>query len=209
MAKADMITITTQKVNTKSNVKPSHFDVAYQAYNDVNYSKLQFGLEMIQAMDDEGRTLREMSIRICGNESMEDRLGRWVMAARWQTGLYGHPLYEDAMEWLSPTHFTEYYKVSQVDGTAAALSLMEETFIRTSTDKIVEVRPVEWVRGRSNKTEVSLVELRHRLWKLSAKLLSDYWGELERKGLQATKEDKRAVRLLKLVVEFFQAKAEK
>lgn len=138
----------------------THFDTALSRWQDVNNNVLDFGCEMMHAVDTENRTIREMSVRLCGNNGLEDRIGRWVMAARWVRAIQYHPLYEDARQWLTPSHFTYYWKLYLKidDEMETALDVMEQTFVRNVRNEIVEVRPVEWVRAHLGRDEVSYVD---------------------------------------------------
>lgn len=148
----------------------THFDAAYSRWTEVNNSVLDFGFFMMRAIDEEHRTIREMSIKLCGNKGLEDRIGRWVMAARWQQAILPHPLYEDAMDWLTPSHFTYYWKIYQRFDMEYALDVFERTFVRTARNEVSEVHPYEWVRAHLGKGESTYVE---KLQRYSVRLVHD------------------------------------
>ena len=183
----------------------THFDQAAAKWGTATAEILAFGYEMMLAIDTEGRTIREMSIKLCGNEGLEDRIGRWVQAARWEEAMRPHPLYEDAMDRLTPSHFTELYRAATDESTADALALMEQTFIRDNTDSqaITAVRPVSWLQSKRKRTEPSTAEIWARVFNVAEKALPEAYSVLERLGRDATHADRRRVRVLKLAQAVF------
>ena len=189
-----------------------HYDAAIRLYKSINQDVLAFGYEAIQAVDNEGATFRQMSIDICGNEKLEDRLSRWAMAARWKQRIMkrSNPkLYNTVLEWLSPSHFTVLWQINQIEGFASAQDAMEQCLIRNLRKEVTQVQPVEWLRGKLSKdTERSTAEIYHKLWRWVGKALPEAYSELERKGLLATRKDRRRVRLLKVMLSEFAAEPE-
>ena len=180
----------------------THFDKAAAKWGTATAEILAFGYEMMLAIDTEGRTIREMSVKLCGNEGLEDRIGRWVQAARWEEAMRPHPLYEDARDWLTPSHFVELYKIATQEDTGTALEVMEETLIRNVAEDIVEVKPVRWLQAR-NSREPSTAELWARVFNVAEKALPEAYSVLERLGNDATHADRRRVRVLKLARDVF------
>src|SRR5512147_2520473 len=84
-------------------------DLFHSAASD---APLAFGHSAIVDIDRDKKTIRQMSIDLCGNEGLEDRIQRWVEAARWDAliQLDDGKLYEDVMTWLTPSHFTALYR---------------------------------------------------------------------------------------------------
>ena len=189
-------------MNEKVNI---HYEAAKYVYRKINFQILDCGHEAMLAVDEEGQTLRQMSIDLCGNASLEDRLSRWVMAARWQAMVQDTDIYQRFGDKFSPSHLTEYYKISQRESMEIAVEIMNDTLIRNL--RTIEVRPVEWVRVQAREgIEKSYDEICHKGWKfIASKWLPDAYSELERKGLLATKRDRRRVRLLKLMLAEFSA----
>lgn len=182
----------------------SHFDNAAARYASANTGILQFGYEMMLAIDTEGRTIREMSVKLCGNEGLEDRIGRWVEAARFEESLRPHPLYEDARDWLSPSHFTELYRAAKQEDTPAALDLMEQCLVRSATEnKITEAKSLRWLQSQRSKTDPTTAELWARVFKATEKALPEAYSVLERLGNDATPCDRRRVRVLRLAINIF------
>lgn len=180
----------------------THFEQAADRWGTATAEILAFGYEMMLAIDTEGRTIREMSVKLCGNEGLEDRIGRWVMAARFEEALRPHPLYEDARDWLTPSHMTELYKVATQEDTPAALDLMEETFIRNVTDEIVEVKSVAWLQAKRSK-DPTTAEVWARVSRVSEQGYLQAVSEVERLGNDATPCDRARVKALRLVQKLF------
>lgn len=185
----------------------THFERAAAVWTDVNDHILDFGCEMMHAVDEENRTIREMSVKLCGNNALEDRMGRWVMAARWIEIIEFHPLYEEARQWLTPSHFTNYWKLLKQNDMITALDVFEKTFIRNPhSTEIEKVHPYQWVQAHLGRSaEMSTEEIYHRFWMSATKALPEAYSVMERKGLTATRCDRNKVRVLKLVVKVFQA----
>ncbi len=183
----------------------THYERAKELYRKISVDILEFGAEAMQAVDDEGQTLRQMSIDLCGNASLEDRLSRWVMAARWRAMVHDTDIYQRFGDKFSPSHLTEYYKIAQREDVEVAVEIMNDTLIRNL--RTIEVRPVEWVRAQAREgVENSYDEICHKGWKfIASKWLPDAYSQLERKGLLATKRDRRRVRILKLMLAEFSA----
>lgn len=188
----------------------THFDTAAAKWQAVNDDVIDFGTEMMHAIDTENRTIREMSIKLCGNTALEDRIGRWVMAARWIRAIQYHPLYEDARQWLTPSHFTNYWKIYKAFDMEYALDVFEKTFVRNPhSTEIQEVHPYEWVRAHLGRSDqMSTEEVYHRFWMYATKALAEAYSEVERKGLTATPYDWFKLSLLKMAVRMFQAEPE-
>lgn len=182
----------------------THYEKAHKYWGVIEKNILAFGREMMLAIDTEEKTIRDMSVELCGNYGLEDRIGRYVMAARWNEALKGHPLHEEAMTWLTPTHFTELYKEATIEDTPTALDLMEQCLIRTGTE-ITEARPVDWLRSRRRKEEPDDFTIYHRLWKWATRALPNALSQIERMGRLADRRTLRRARLLKMVVREFSA----
>lgn len=190
----------------------TNFDEAIHCWVNLQTAQLQFGHFALAAVEQEHRTIRELSFAICGNQHLEDTIGRYIQAARWdlliQRNKQYKPLYEDMRDWLSPSHYTELWRMYEsAEDKADVMDVFEQTFIRNLRTEIVEVRPVEWLRAR-RAPEHSTLELYHRFWKQVSRLLPEVYSDLERKGLQATKRDRRRVRILKLALAEFSADGE-
>lgn len=185
----------------------THFDSAITAFGETNDKVIEFGQHAMKAIDDEKRTIRELSEKLCGNAGLEDRIGRYIMAARWLDVVWRNKkyraLYEDIRHWLTPSHFTELWKLSQIDN-ELAFDSMEQCLVRNVTESIKEAKPVTWLRAK-RAPEREPAEMFHRLWMFATKTLPDAYSELERKGRLATKNDRIKVRLLELVIKYFSA----
>ena len=181
----------------------NHYQKTLALFAEVESKALEFGYSAIRDLEN-GITIRQMSIDLCGNNGLEDRIGRYIQAARWDALIKQEngQLYEDARTWLSPSHFTVLYRYGQEADYEAARDVMEQCFVRNVTDKrVTEVKPVEWLRGRvTDPAKPSTETLRHRLWKTAAKLLGDMQGQLAKLGNDANKRDRRIVRILGLIV---------
>lgn len=185
----------------------SHFDKAIDAWGKLITDAMEFGYHAMLAVQDEGKTIRDLSIALCGNSGLEDRIGRYVMAAQFVQNLRSVS-YENVKEWLTPSHYTELYKHERAYDHEAALELMQE-LITENPDGSVNVKPVEWIRARRQAEEISTEEIFHRLWRVAAKALTEAYSVLERRGALATQQDRRRVRVLKLAIAIFQAEKEK
>lgn len=188
------------------------FDSAVTAWGTLQTDSLKFGHFALAAIEQEGRTIRELSIAVCGNEGLEDKIGRYIQAARWDDEIRNNPvykdMYEDMRDWLSVSHFTELWRLfDAAEDKADVFDLFEECLIRNLRKEVVEVRPVKWVRAKRAPGR-STAEMFHRFWKMTSRLLPEAYSELERKGLQATRRDRRRVRILKLAIAEFAAEGE-
>jgi hypothetical protein len=187
----------------------AHYQQTLSLFRETQDKAIEFGHSALIDIA-QGITIRQMSIDLCGNASLEDRIGRWVQAAEWDTRIAKEngQLYEEAREWLTPSHFTVLEKIARVNGDYEyAHDLMEQTLIRNVTDKnVTEAKPVEWLRGKlQDPGEPSTPVMYHKFWKMSARVLKEAYSDLERKGLQATKQDRRKIRIIKLVLAEFSA----
>lgn len=143
------------------------FDSAVTAWGTLQTDSLKFGHFALAATEQEGRTIRELSIAICGNEGLEDRIGRYVMAARWDlfvrnNSIY-NALYEDSRDWLTVGHYTELWKIFDSDTgdgmqQEIALDAFEQCFIRDEKSQVTEIRPVEWLRAKRQGKSKSYVD---------------------------------------------------
>lgn len=197
--------ITQQQQKQAQVTERTYFDEASSAYDRAKDDILAFGYWMAKAIDQEGRTLREMSIEKCGTPDLEDRMGRWVQAARWHEVIQDHPLANDAAEWLSTSHLTELYKIATDKDTQTAMDAMEECFVRNLRKEVTEVKPVDWLRAKRKPSDPTTAELFHRFWMFATKVLPEAYSVLERMGKDASKQDRRRVRVMKLVVSLFKA----
>jgi hypothetical protein len=188
----------------------THYEQTLQLYRDTQNKVIEFGRSALIDIA-EGKTIRQMSIDLCGNNDLEDRIGRWIQAAEWDKRISktNGRLYEEAREWLSPSHFTVLEKIATTtDDFEYAHDLMEQTLVRNLRKQVIEVKPVTWLQAKlSPDTERSTAEIFHRLWKWAGKAYTEAWSELERKGNDATAQDRRRVRILKLVIRIFEAQA--
>lgn len=187
----------------------NHYEKTLSLYTEIETKALEFGYSALVDLKN-GVTVRQMSIDLCGNNGLEDRISRYIQAARWDMLIKKEngQLYEDARAWLSLSHFVVLYRhYQETDDYEASRDAMEQCFIRNVTDKrVTEVRPVEWLRGKVSDPAVPSTDtLRHRLWKTAARLLGDMQGRLARLGTDATRQDKRDVRILELIVKRFQS----
>lgn len=186
---------------------PARVDVHYQhtldLYHAIDMDALTFGHSAILDIK-KGVTIRQMSIDLCGNEGLENKISRYIEAAKWDS-LVKHDngqLYEDARCWLSVSHFYILYRyMARLDDYDAARDVMEQCLIRDAVRNVTETRSVEWLRAKVKDPALPSVDvLKQRVWKSSSKLLADMQSALASKGLEATKADRRRVRLLKAVV---------
>lgn len=189
----------------------THYRDTLVLFGKAEQTALEFGHSAIVDID-AGKTIRQMSIDLCGNEGLEDRIGRYIEAAKWDARIKrdNGQLYEDARTWLSVSHFTTLERYAdRIQDYEAARDVMEQCLVRDVADCVMEVKPVPWLRGKvSDPASPTMPALFHRVWRVSAKLLADMQGELSRKGLQATRQDRRRVRLLSMMVGEFSAEKE-
>lgn len=183
----------------------THFEKAIKLFGDLSRLGLEFGREVKRAMIEEGKTIRDISIALAGNSSLEDKIGRYVQAAEFADSLNPYQ-YGNVIDWLTVTHFTELRKIENAYDHAYAVDVMQDCII--DHDDYIEVKPVEWLRAKRENEEISTAEMKHRFWKRATRILAELMSDLERKGLTATKEDRRVVRLLKMIVRIMQAEAE-
>ena len=184
----------------------THYDLTLQLFRDGQDAVIDFGHSALVDIN-EGKTIRQMSIDLCGNTSLEDKISRYVMAAQWDRLIeQGNGiLYEAARTWLTPSHFTTLYQISQRYDVEYAHDLMEQCLVRTGTE-ITEARPVEWLRSKlQDPGSPSVATRRHNFWRAAAKYLLDLQSELERLGNLATTKDRRELFLVSLVVKRFNA----
>ncbi len=184
----------------------THYEQTLQLFRDTQDKALEFGHSALVDLA-AGISIRQMSRDLCGNDKLEDRIGRWIMAAQWdeliRTG--NGQLYEDVRTWLTPSHFTVLWKIYKAYDYEYAHDLMESCLIRKNRN-VTEARPVDWLRGKlPDPGTPSTATLYHRLWKIGARALADAQGEIERLGNLATHADRRRVRVLALVVRVFDA----
>lgn len=185
----------------------NHYDQTLGMFRDAQNSTIAFGRHALDDIAD-GKTIRQMSIDLCGNAGLEDRISRYVMAGAWDKAIEqgNGTLYEAVREWLTPSHFTVLYQISQKYDAEYAHDLMEQCLIRNSTDDITEVRPVEWLRGKLAGAESpSVATLRHRFWKTASNLLLDIQSEIASLGNLATSANRRELNIIKAVVRWFDA----
>lgn len=181
----------------------THFSTALTLWNTIQKDILQFGRECRLAIEQEDKTIRDISVALCGNASLEDRIGRYVLAAQFADSL--NPCqYGQVSDWLTATHYTELAKIERAFDHEYALDIMQD-LVTENSDGSVNVRPVEWLRGKRGNEEMSKDEVIHRYWMRTTRILAELMGELERLGNDATKHDRRIVRLLKLMVRTLQA----
>lgn len=184
----------------------NHYERTLALFANVQSGVLAFGHSALIDIE-QGKTIRQMSIDLCGNAGLEDKISRYVMAAEWDKLIeqgYG-ALYESAREWLTHSHFTVLYQISQRYDFEYAHDLMEQCLIRTGTE-VTETRPVEWLRGKlAGADSPTVATLRHRFWTTATKLLLDLQSEIERLGNLATSADRRELNIIKAVVRWFDA----
>lgn len=187
----------------------THYEQTLDLFRAVDRDVIAFGRSALIDLE-EGKTIRQMSIDLCGNNGLEDRIGRWIQAAEWDRRIAKDKpvLYEEAREWLSASHFTLLEKIRNVtDDYEYARDLMEQCLVRRGM-QVVEVKPVDWLRAKlRDPADPPPAVIYHRLFKIAAKALKDAQSELERAGLLATKTERRRVRLLSAVVRTFHAEA--
>lgn len=186
----------------------THFENALHYWNEIKINSLEFGRECKLSIETEGKTIREISVALCGNNSLEDRIGRYIMAAQFNDSL-NSATYGNLKEYLSAGHYTELQKVEQAFDRETALEIMQE-IVTENPDETMNVKPVEYIRAKRMELQggPSLDERKHRFWAQAARMLNDVYSDLEQKGNLATKEDRRFLRLLKLVIIALQARAE-
>lgn len=185
-----------------SNATP-HYDKAMNLWEQIKLDVLEFGREARLAIQTEGKTIRDFSIDLCGNASLEDRIGRWIMAAEFADSLLPCQ-YENVCDWLTPTHYTELEKIKAATDEATALDLMQE-LITENPDGSVNVKPVSWLRAKRDNEQASTEEFRHRFWKSACRMLAEWQSVMERKGKLVTANDKRMLAILKAAVKYFTA----
>jgi len=181
----------------------THYEKAMNYWEQIKTDVLEFGREARLAIKEEHKTIRDFSVDLCGNNSLEDRIGRYIMAAEFVDSL-SSARYGNVQDWLTPTHYTELRKIEAVTDRQTALDLMQD-LITENPDGSVNVKPAAWLRAKRDNEEASTEQVYHRLWKAAARVMNDALSELERKGNLATKQDRRRVRVLKLVIQLFQA----
>lgn len=184
----------------------THFDEALNCWEHIKTAKLDFGRHAIKAIQTEHKTIRDFSVALCGNSSLEDKIGRYIMAAEFADSLNPYQ-YEKVMDWLTATHFTELYKHEQAYDHEAAIELMFDC-ITENPGGSVNVKPAEWIRAQRDRAEVTSAELFHRFWKSATKALLELQSVLARKGNLITSRDKKMLAILKAAVLFFQAEPE-
>jgi hypothetical protein len=180
----------------------THYQQALNHWEQIKMDIIAFGREAKKAILLEEKTIRDFSIALCGNASLEDRIGRYIMAAEFVDSL-NSVQYGNVKDWLTPTHYTELRKIEQATDKETALDYMQDLITELPNGN-VNVKPIEWLRGKRSGQEISTAEVFHRLWKSAARAMNDALSELERKGNLATKEDRRRVRILTLVIRLFQ-----
>ena len=185
----------------------THFDEALAIWQRMQLDPLRFGRAAKQAIETEGRTIRDFSVALCGNASLEDKIGRYIMAAEFYNSLPSATC-GIVMDWLTPSHYTELAKIEQATDRDTALDYMQD-LITELPDGRVDVKPVEWLRAKRSGTETTSASRYHRLWMIAAKAINDAISDLERLGNLATRDDRRRVRVLKLVIRLFQAEKER
>jgi hypothetical protein len=183
----------------------THFENALHYWYEIKINALEFGRECQLAIETEGKTIRDISMALCGNVSLEDKIGRYIMAAQFNDSL-NSATYGNIKEHLSASHYTELQKVEEAFDRDTALEILQE-IVTENPDETMNVKPVEWVRSKRMELQggPSLDERKHRLWSQAARLLNDLYSDLERKGELATKQDRRMLRLIKMVLAAFQA----
>lgn len=180
----------------------TYFDKAVNMWGYMVADTLEFGRLAIVSIKQEGKTIRDFSIALCGNSSLEDRIGRYIMAAEFVDSL-NSVQYESVQDWLTPTHFTELAKIEAVTDHDNALDLMQD-LITEQPDGTIDVKPVAWLRAQ-RITEPETAEVWHKVFMVVSRALTVAWSEVERKGNLATANDRRKVRILKLAVKYFQS----
>ena len=184
----------------------THFENALRYWNEIKINSLEFGRECQLAIAKEGKTIRDISMALCGNVSLEDRIGRYIMAAQFNDSL-DSVRYGNVKEFLTPTHYTELQKLEDATDRETALDVLQE-IVTENPDETMNVKPADYIRNKRNQLQggPSLEERKHQLWKKAAGMLNDLYSDLERKGNYATKEDRRMLRVLKMVISLFQAR---
>lgn len=183
----------------------THYEIALNSWENIKLYALEFGREAKLAIATEGKTIRDFSIALCGNASLEDRIGRYVMAAEFVDGLDSATL-RNVEDWLTPSHYTELAKIEAATDHETVLDLMQE-LVTENPDGSINVKPVTWLRAKRSNEDSEPAEVWHRVFMVVSRALSVAWSELERKGNLATAADRRKVRVLKLAVRLFQAEA--
>lgn len=184
----------------------TYFDQAINQWGVVVQDTIEFGRLAILAIEKENKTIRDFSIALCGNASLEDRIGRYIMAAEFASSLDSTTL-RNVEDWLTPSHFTELRKIEAVTDHATALDLMQE-LVTENHDGSIDVKPVSWLRSRRDNEEATTEEVIHRFWKSAARALREWQSVIERKGLLLTVRDKQKLALLKAAVRLFQSETE-
>lgn len=184
----------------------NHYQNALTCWERIKTDIIEFGREAKLAIE-EGSSVRDLSVALCGNNSLEDRIGRFIMAAEFVDGL--NPCqYGNVRDWLTPSHYTELRKIEAATDLDTALDYMQELITELPSGQ-VNVKPVSWLRAKRDNEDASIQQVYHRFWRAAARAMNDALGDLERKGAFATRDDRRRVRVLKLVIRLFQAQADR
>ena len=184
----------------------THYENAMSHLDNAEKEIIEFGREARLAIELEGKTIRDFSVDRCGNTSMEDRIGRHIMAAEFVDEL-SSVQYGNVRDWLTPTHYTELRKIEQATDKDTALEYMQD-LITELPDGTVDVKPVTWLRAKRDNETSSDAEIYHRFWKSAARALLVMQSAIERKGKLLTARDKKMLALLKAAVRLFQAEPE-
>lgn len=186
----------------------SYFDDALKLWDEMGTTAIEFGRKCAIAIDREKRTIRDISVALCGNASLEDRISRYIQAAEFHDSLNPYQ-YVQIKEYLTPTHYTELQRIENQFDREIALEWMEE-LVTKQPDGIIDVKPVEWLRARRNGLSggPSLDARKHKLWMFVTRLLPDIIGDIEKKGKLATEADEYQRKVLVMVIDAFQARQE-